>query len=196
MLFRQSLYHDNLNQYKMNYIILDLEATCWEDRSIKRRSEIIEIGAVKINEEKEIVDEFCAFIQPSLHPELSEFCTELTTITQEDVDGAETFERVIRNFWEWINLDEDYLLGSWGMYDRNQFRKDCELHELSTEWLRRHISLKHQYTKIKNMKRHAGMKGALWMEGIELQGTHHRGIDDARNISKIFLKLFNEWSKN
>ncbi|GAB5418049.1 MAG: exonuclease domain-containing protein [Crocinitomicaceae bacterium] len=180
----------------MNYIILDLEATCWEDRSIKRRSEIIEIGAVKINEEKEIVDEFCAFIQPSLHPELSEFCTELTTITQEDVDGAETFERVIRNFWEWINLDEDYLLGSWGMYDRNQFRKDCELHELSTEWLRRHISLKHQYTKIKNMKRHAGMKGALWMEGIELQGTHHRGIDDARNISKIFLKLFNEWSKN
>lgn len=177
----------------MNYIILDLEATCWQDRSTRRRSEIIEIGAVKINAHKEVVDEFTAFVQPIEHPELSDFCKELTTITQEDVDGAETFDVVICQFSEWINLDQPYLLGSWGMYDRNQFRKDCELHDLSIDWLKQHISLKHQYTQIKGLKRHMGMKGALWSEGIDLEGTHHRGIDDARNISKIFLKLFNQW---
>jgi len=179
----------------MHYIILDLEATCWQDKSERRRSEIIEIGAVKINEHQELVDEFSAFVQPIEHPELSDFCTELTTITQQDVDGADTLDVVIKAFWNWIDLDTPYLLGSWGRYDRNQFQKDCELHNLPQHWLKPHISLKHQYTVIKGLNRHAGMKGALWMEGIDLEGTHHRGIDDARNISKIFLKLFKHWDK-
>ena len=30
-----------------------------------------------------------------------------------------------------------------------------------------------------------GMAGALAHVGIELTGTHHRGIDDARNIAKL-----------
>jgi len=38
-----------------------------------------------------------------------------------------------------------------------------------------------------------GMKAALSYEGIELDGTHHRGIDDARNITKIFLENLDKW---
>ena len=37
------------------------------------------------------------------------------------------------------------------------------------------------------------MKWALEKEKIQLEGTHHRGIDDARNIAKIFIKYFEEW---
>lgn len=177
----------------MNYIILDLEATCWQDRSIKHQSEIIEIGAVKINERKEVIGEFNAFVKPKLHPELSDFCTELTTIEQEDIDDANEFEVVITNFWDWIDLDEEYLLCSWGFYDRSQFKKDCELNQMDTAWLKHHISLKHQYGSIKNLKRPIGMGGALRNENIPLEGTHHRGIDDARNISKIFLAYFESW---
>lgn len=177
----------------MNYIILDLEATCWQDRSLKYPNEIIEIGAVKINDQQEVIGEFNAFIQPKLHPELSTFCTELTTIEQRDIDEASEFKSVITDFWDWINLDEDYLLCSWGFYDRSQFKKDCELHELNTAWLKHHISLKHQYATINNLKRPIGMGGALKKEKITLEGTHHRGIDDAKNISKIFLSNFNRW---
>ena len=177
----------------MNYIILDLEATCWRDRSLNNQNEIIEIGAVKINEKREKVDEFCSFIQPKLNPILSEFCTELTTIEQNDIDQTDGFEAVITNFWNWINLEEDYLLCSWGFYDRSQFKKDCELHGMRTDWLKPHISLKHQYAEIKHLRRPMGMGGALRKENIPLEGTHHRGIDDARNISKIFLKHFEGW---
>lgn len=177
----------------MNYIILDLEATCWQDRSIKRQSEIIEIGAVKINERKEILGEFNAFVKPKLHPELSSFCMELTTIEQQDIDDAANYKSVINDFWDWINLDEDYLLCSWGFYDRSQFTKDCELNQMSTDWLKNHISLKHQYGSFKKLKRPIGMGGALRNENIKLEGTHHRGIDDARNIAKIFLAYFDEW---
>ncbi len=108
----------------MNYIILDLEATCWRNRSLPNQSEIIEIGAVKINENKEIVGEFNAFIQPKLHPTLSDFCIELTTIKQADIDTACDFSMVINDFWNWVDLDSDYLLCSWGFYDKSQFKKD------------------------------------------------------------------------
>jgi 3'-5' exoribonuclease 1 len=37
------------------------------------------------------------------------------------------------------------------------------------------------------------MGGALKKERLELDGTHHRGIDDARNISKIFKANFSKW---
>lgn len=177
----------------MNYIILDLEATCWKNRSLKKQNEIIEIGALKINKDGVILNEFCAFVKPKLNPILSDFCKELTTITQEEVDIAETYEIVIEKFKNWISLDEEYILCSWGFYDKNQFLKDCELHKLDDNWLINHISLKHQYAEIKNLKRPIGMVNALKKEKIKLEGTHHRGIDDARNITKIFKANFGKW---
>lgn len=176
----------------MNYIILDLEATCWEGHD-KSRNETIEIGALKVNDQKEIVSEFQRFIKPIRYPILSDFCKELTSITQDDVDKANPYYHVIEEFKNWINQEEDYMLCSWGFYDRKQFESDDELNHLDSGWLSAHISLKHQYGKFKNLKRAIGMKRALIAEGFPLDGTHHRGIDDARNITKIFIKYFDEW---
>lgn len=178
----------------MNYIILDLEATCWEDRSLKNTSEIIEIGAVRVNEDQEITGEFSRFIRPQLHPELSEFCISLTTISQAEIDAAASFPVVLEEFLHWISEgDQPYLLGSWGFYDRNQLEKDCALHGLDSSWLAPHISIKHQYAPLAGARRPMGMAGALKREGLPLVGTHHRGIDDARNITQIFLKYFHQW---
>ncbi|MEL6846224.1 MAG: exonuclease domain-containing protein, partial [Bacteroidota bacterium] len=63
----------------MNYIIFDLEATCWRDRGSGYQSEIIEIGALSINQAQQIQSEFSQFVRPQIHPLLSPFCTELTT---------------------------------------------------------------------------------------------------------------------
>lgn len=178
----------------MNYIIFDLEATCWEDRNNQKQAEIIEIGALKADSQGNPVSEFSEFIQPKLHPELSDFCKELTTIEQSDIDSADPYPLVIAKFKQWINVHEPYVLCSWGFYDKKQFTKDCILHELDTHWLQRHISLKHQYAAIKNLRRPVGINTALQKEGLELEGTHHRGIDDARNIYKIFKAHFGHWS--
>lgn len=177
----------------MNYIIFDLEATCWDGWD-KSQNETIEIGAVLINEQKEIVSEFVQFIKPLKHPTLSEFCKELTSIKQSDVDTSPYFSEAINNFKNWFGYGEtDYLLCSWGFYDKKQFESDCKIHGLDDTWAQQHISLKHQYAKFKNLKRAIGMKRALQQEGLSLDGTHHRGIDDARNIGKIFIKYFDEW---
>lgn len=177
----------------MKYIIVDLEATCWENKNPANKNEIIEIGAVCINVKGEIESEFSEFVKPFLNPVLSEFCTKLTSITQENVNEAAQFKEVIGRFRNWINTNEDFMLCSWGFYDKSQFKSDCELHQLETDWLKNHISLKHQYAEIKNLKRPTGMAGALKMEKIELEGMHHRGIDDARNIAKIFKRHIEKW---
>ncbi|MEL7532849.1 MAG: 3'-5' exonuclease [Bacteroidota bacterium] len=179
----------------MKYIVLDLEASCWRERGHKKPSEIIEIGAVAIDSQGNILDEFAHFVRPQLHPILSPFCTELTSITQADVDQAQDFPAVLQSFTDWIDLSQPYLLCSWGFYDRNQLEKDCKLHQLETTWLSPHISVKHQYTQIAAAKKHMGMARALKHENLPLLGTHHRGIDDARNIAQIFIRHLGKWQE-
>jgi 3'-5' exoribonuclease 1 len=179
----------------MNYIIVDLEATCWEGREANK-NETIEIGAVLVNEKKQIISEFEQFVKPLMNPILSDFCKDLTSISQPQVDDAPLFPEAIQRFQSWIQTNsEPFLLCSWGFYDQKQLERDCLLHGLETNWLKSHISLKHQYANIKSLRRALGMKNALLNEKMALAGTHHRGIDDARNITQIFLKYFDDWKK-
>ena len=62
--------------------------------------------------------------------------------------------------------------------------------------MNRHISVKHRYAEHKQLMRPVGMVRALALEGLSADGTHHRGIDDARNIAKIFLKHFEYFTEN
>ena len=176
----------------MNYIIFDLEATCWEEKG-KHQNEIIEIGAVKINEKQQVISEFNAFIKPILNPKLSDFCKKLTSIKQENIDAAQIFPFVIEQFKSWIEIESTYLLCSWGFYDRKQLNVDSSLHQLDYKWINHHISVKHQHAELKKLKRPLGLGYALVMEGMQFEGTAHRGIDDARNIARIFLKHFEKW---
>ncbi len=180
----------------MNFIIYDLEATCWEDwDNFNKTREIIEIGAIKVDEYGEIVGQFSKFIRPVLHPTLSVYCKRLTTITQEQVNRAQYFEEVCEEFVEWIGVNdgEDYLLCSWGYFDRKALVQDCQLHELDYDWTDEHISLKHQYQEIRQLPKPAGLAKAIEKEGFDWEGMQHRGIDDAFNLTKIFIKFQENW---
>ncbi|HHW94658.1 MAG TPA: exonuclease domain-containing protein [Mogibacterium sp.] len=179
----------------MNYIVLDLEATC-EENNRNFSNEIIEIGAVRIDENFDIISTYNEFIKPKINPVLTDFCKQLTTITQEDVDNARAFPEVIEHFMNWADINSgEYLLCSWGYYDRKQLVKNCELYRLDSSWIDKHISLKHQFGTIRN-ERPCGMAKALNKLNIPLEGTHHRGIDDAKNIAKIFLAYKDKWDFN
>lgn len=175
----------------MKYIILDLEAAC-DDKVKSMMHEIIEIGAVKINEKEEIIDTYDEFVKPIINPILSEFCRNLTGIEQSQIDKADNFPEVVEKFKTWIN--DDYFLCSWGYYDKKQLINDCKLHNLDSRWAEKHISIKHKYAKINKCKT-CGMMSALKREGIKPAGVHHRGIDDAKNIAKIFIKYFGVFRK-
>lgn len=173
-----------------NIIIVDLEATC-QDKAIDKNypMEIIEIGAVKIKNGK-IVDEFQTFVRPTLTKELTPFCTELTTITWDDLKDAPPFWSAIGDFVWWI---EDLPIASWGWYDAKQFKRDCQLHNNDYRFLNGHRSIKHEYIEMGT-----GYKGRYYLplvlqhHGLTFEGTHHRGIDDAKAIAQLYLKLFDK----
>lgn len=178
----------------MNFIIYDLEATCWEGRPPSMTMETIEIGALKVNGYGEVVAQFQRFIKPILHPQLSHFCRELTGISQVDVNRASTFPSVIDDFQDWIDVwDEEYLLCSWGNFDQKQLMRDADLHGLENDWLEHHINLKRQYMDIKRLHRPRGLRKAVEKEGFEFSGDHHRALDDADNLTKIFRKYLDVW---
>ncbi|MFT3880520.1 MAG: 3'-5' exonuclease [Gemmatales bacterium] len=168
-------------------IICDLEATCWNDGEYRHKMEIIEIGAVRIRQGA-IVDEFSGFVRPVVHPQLSDFCKELTTITQYQVDEAQPFPVVFAQFIDWIG-PAPFVFCSWGRYDLHQLQHDVEQHEL--RWpvqLDCHLNIKRCFALFRNVQP-CGMERALQLMKVPLEGTHHRGIDDARNIARLTLLM-------
>lgn len=149
--------------------------------------EIIEIGAVRIRQ-RQIIDEFSSFIRPKIHPKLSAFCTELTTITQKQVNEAQLFPQVFTHFISWIG-EAHFIFCSWGQYDLNQLRQDVAKH--AVPWpnqLDRHLNIKRCFARFRNIQP-CGMERALALMKMPLEGTHHRGIDDARNIARLTILM-------
>lgn len=71
-----------LGQLFEYFIVLDFESTCWKDSKF-RTQEIIEFPAVLMNARTGVIeDEFHRYLLPQENPILSEFCKELTGITQ------------------------------------------------------------------------------------------------------------------
>jgi inhibitor of KinA sporulation pathway (predicted exonuclease) len=176
----------NLDQYDY-YLVLDLEGTCCDQETIKRReTEIIEIGAVMVDAHSLMtVDEFQTFVKPIRHPVLTEFCQSLTSITQSQVDQAPGYVEAATQLKNWLSNYTNAVFGSWGDYDRNQFKQDSKFHQVPFPIAFPHVNLKKRFTKVQGLPKRFGMAEALQLAGIELAGVHHRGIDDARNIAKL-----------
>ena len=143
---------DKCVNFKMRYVIVDLEATCWDKPTDRSRMEIIEIGAVLLeSSDASTGDEFSAFVKPVVEQTLSDFCKQLTSIEQSQIDEADYFWNVFPNFVDWIGT-KPFRLCSWGGYDLNQFRADCQRHKIKMpETFEYHINLKRE-TLLKSHK--------------------------------------------
>ncbi len=172
-----------------NFVVLDFEATCSNGpgpiQVPRNEMEVIEIGAIAVNEELEPISEFARFVHPVRHQTLSDFCTELTTITQADVDEAEPFYQVAAEMALWAAEHEISWWGSWGKYDRSQLTQDVQFHRVPDPLPQPHFNIKEAFTARQSIKRRLGLGGAVKLAGLEFEGTAHRAISDARNIVRV-----------
>ena len=170
-------------------LVIDLEGTCDDRGSIPdSEREIIEIGAVAMSDDVELFS-YSALVKPVRHPRLTAFCTQLTGITQSDVDRELGFVDVWRDFLAW---KQSHDLGptfySWGTFDRDAIRRDTDFNLLQNPF--RHVDLAAIFTK--HTHRRMGHRKAMKHLGVAADGRHHRGIDDARNVAKLLLRLKGE----
>ncbi len=163
-------------------------------RPPKGITEVIEIGAYKLDEYGQVVDIFSQFVKPVINPELSGFCKKLTSIKQKNVDMANRFPKVATEFMDFCDIESnDYILCSWGPADPRLLRGDCGLHDIENEWLEASIDIKKQYHALKGVKIERGLKSVTKKEGFEFTGIQHRAIADAENLAKIVAKYIDEW---
>ena len=169
-------------------LVIDLEATCDEgDGFPAEHMEIIEIGAVWATAEGKVLDTFQSLVRPVVRPQLTPFCRELVGIDQAEVDAADLFPVVAARLSSFAQLHQASQMtwGSWGQFDANQLARDCDRHGTPHPLHGfDHVNLKRRFAKARKIKE-VGMARALQMVGLALDGTHHRGLDDARNIAKL-----------
>ena len=174
-------------------LIVDLEATCWRREERKQEEmETIEIGAVLVDmRSREILKEYDGFVRPVRNPVLSDFCMNLTSIRQSDVDSAEPFPVAFKAFLDWAGDLNHITFSSWSKYDRWQLQQDCRYHKTEYPFGDEHFDIKRFFAVAHSGKR-CGLSSAMTKAGLEFDGTRHRGIDDARNIWRVLKKTLEE----
>jgi len=177
-----------------NYLVIDLEATCWHKSDPEKKdSEIIEIGLAIMNSQNEIILQDGWFVKPLQNPILSPFCIELTSISQDNINTASDLKTALNRMQETIesltgqSLKDDIFV-SWGNYDRKMFERECKLRGIKYPF-GTHVNLKAEYLR-KHRLNSCGLMEALRRMKLPFEGTLHRGKDDAFNIAKILRDEF------
>lgn len=170
-------------------IVVDIEATCWEgDPPPGEENEIIEIGFCLLDPVSlERSERTCYLVKPE-RSKVSEFCTKLTTLTQTQVDGGMSFREacaLLKNKFQ----GKDRLWASYGDYDRAQFERQCKGRTIGYPFGPSHLNIKSMFALLYGLPREVGMAEALSRAGVTLEGTHHRGVDDAWNTAGILARL-------
>lgn len=178
----------------MNFIILDLEATCWQGNDMDRRQEIIELAAWHVNGYGEWGESFQRFVRPTDHPRLSAYCTDLTGIRQDQVDSARKIGTVLEEFSLWLeDIPAPQLICTWGDKDMPIIYAECLRHDLEDDYFPKSIDLKAQYAEQQRLDKPVGLQKALAYNDIEFEGDPHRAIDDAYNTAVLFRLFLDRW---
>lgn len=116
----------------MDYIVFDLE---WNQSPSGKKYansripfEIIEIGAVKLNEERKIVDSFQCLIKPQVYNWIHENIHEVIHVNYRDLRNGKPFEQAAKTFMEWCG--QDYAFFTWGDQDLTELQRNMKYYDL------------------------------------------------------------------
>ena len=172
-------------------IIIDLEATCWQKKKPKGvHHDVIEFGVAVLEVATgKILANDGLLVKPT-SSEVSPFCTELTTITPHMLADAPDFRTACQQLQERFQTKQ-HPWASFGAYDYNQLQRQCNREQVPFPLSAQHLNVKALFALRHQLKYPLGMAGVLDRLKLPLEGTHHRGIDDARNIAHILYRLLN-----
>lgn len=174
----------------MNYIIYDLE---WnqpmDERTAIREpfyfdSEIIEIGAVKLDEHFCLIDQCKLYIAPRFYPKLHRHIASLTGIhdkllAQQGIPFPEAYER----FTAWCG--EEYTFMTWSMSDLPVLIDNLLIHGMDASKLPPCCDIQRIFSReiLRSQVRYS-LDNALAMLG-ETGETAHDALHDAKNTIKV-----------
>ncbi|KAK9723008.1 hypothetical protein K7432_002258 [Basidiobolus ranarum] len=178
------------------YLCFDVEATCIAGVTFDFLNEIIEFPMILLDSNFQIVDIFHRYVRPVKQPILSEYCINLTGITQDIVDRSDPFDVVILDFERWMNhyslfKAKKCLFITDGPYDIRDFIEKQYDHShiirpnyFSRPW----IDLRKLFERFYKCDRR-NLNGMLTQLDLVFEGREHSGIDDTKNIVRIVQRM-------
>ena len=179
----------------MVYVILDLE---WNNTYGRKTqsfiNEIIEIGAVMLDEDLVEISRFSRLIRSQIGKKLRGSVKQLTHITNEDLDNGVPFTKALSELRRWIGNRENAVL-TWGDGDIRVLIENCRyLNGIEIiPFLSNYADLQAYFQSIFNTppSRQVGLSTAAQLLGIDDDAfSHHRALDDSLLTAEIFRKIY------
>lgn len=190
----------------MSFIVIDLEFNNLEGihryypnifaekpelKSLELDNEIIEIGAIKLDNYMKPLKEFKAYIKPMVIPVLNPKISEITNITEDDLKDGLTFEEGIEKLQDLI--DEGDIICSWAKDDIIEIINNAVFFKYNNlNWLKNYLDLQEYSTKILGKKKSLSLKSALDELKIKVDNSKlHDALNDAVYTSEVFKRIYN-----
>jgi inhibitor of KinA sporulation pathway (predicted exonuclease) len=154
--------------------------------------EIIQIGAIKLDENFQNIATFNRFVKPTIYSKVSTFITELTGITTEQLILEEDFPRVYYDFLDFIG-NSDSILCIWGMSDVKELFKNAEYHQLSRKPIpRKYINIQPFVSKHFLLPKNTLIRLQHAVEFLDINQTYHfhNALNDAYYTAEVFKKIY------
>ena len=170
----------------MNYIVLDLEWNQYQSRQpcpknkkgIYLRNEIIQIGAVKLDEAFRPADEFKTSIKLPRGKKISAHVAKIVQVSQEEIEQGIGFQNAAKRFKEWCGTPCAFI--TWGFDDIRVLSQNLEYYYLDASWTENWYNLQlilgaqHEIPH-----RQIALYKAAEMLGIQLELPLHDALNDA-----------------
>lgn len=179
----------------MNIVILDLE---WNGSFSRRKkkyvNEIIEFGAVKCDEDLNVIDTFSLFVKPQISKKLSSIIKDLTTITDDNLTDGVTFMRAASLFRKWAG---DSVVMTWGTADILALVENFRYFNDSTEipFLSYYCDLQAYADRVVVGEKgeQPGLLKVAELLGVDFSEiTHHRAAGDSIVTLKVLEKIYDK----
>jgi DNA polymerase III epsilon subunit-like protein len=155
-------------------------------------SEIIQIGAYKLDERLNIIASFNRFIKPSIYETIDPRITEMTGITTEQLQEEASFPEVFKDFLAFID-NPDAIFCTWGMSDMKVLFQNAKDFGLDTDSLpKRYINLQPYVSLYFKLPKKKLLRLQVAIEALDLPITEvfHNALNDAYYTAMILQKIY------
>ncbi len=178
----------------MKHIFVDFEMNAVDKELEKIRAmcprEIIEIGAVALNDNMEEVDSFKRYVKPEFSDEVYERYETITGITTQMLEDAESFGTVLQEFLDWCG--EDYTIYAWSGCDLAQIKAEARTKKFKNEqfeyMVQNWVDYQRMFDRSIKVKIPTSLEHALEISGLSFEGKPHDALCDAQNTGRLFVQ--------
>lgn len=155
--------------------------------NLKLSSELIEIGAVRLDGDFQTVDTYQTYVLPD-YGAMDEHIIQLTGITDDMLVGAPRFAQAMDDFAEWIGRERAQFY-SWSLSDIRQFQNESRFKEYTGKILlkmeRNWHDFQEEFSNLLGIEKKVRLKQAVASADYEFTGAAHTALADAVNTAEI-----------